>query len=459
MSAFPIKATPLGASATAPPPGFMTLTIVGSGVSTGIPVIGHLNRGCACEDAVTNPNGPNNRNNISLLVTLPRNDLPTLPENERPAAAAGTAPSSNAEPVDEAKQPQKSGGPSHARFTVDQAGNYIHGKPVAHILIDCGKTFRDAYFKVMVRWNIRVVDTLLITHGHADAIAGLDDLRDLQTMHMISTGDWVVDSFIPTYLTTTTMETLQRAVDYIVRNSVESGPAMSTPAEHAAQLSACLAMRAEKTNAAATPSGEKEGGWRNIGIRRSTALDFFYLDETRPKRVHLPITAHVATGDGAGKPELPFFSFPVEHGAGYTSMAYVFGRGTAFKSQLRQDGVPTPPEGSCVVYISDVSNIPRESMQFLQDLVKIDVLFVDCLAPQKRTSPVHYCMDDVLALTLALRPRCVYGVGMHCEIEHNRSRTTLQQVLEGYVAFGELKEGEVERVDLAYDGMQITIPQ
>ncbi|KPI89423.1 hypothetical protein ABL78_1459 [Leptomonas seymouri] len=454
MSGFPIEAAPLGASATAPPPGFMTLTIVGSGVSTGIPVIGHIGRGCACEDAVANPNGPNNRNNISILLTLPRGDLPTLNERQEStpvtSSVAEQAKNTEAQPT-----MQPSGGTSHASFTVDKMGNYIHGKPVAHILFDCGKTFRDAYFKVMIRWNIRVVDTLLITHGHADAIAGLDDLRDLQAMHMISTGDWVVDSFIPTYLSYATMETLQRAVDYIVRNSVESGLAMPSPAEHAAQLSACLEEREARAKAA-VQNGEKAGGWRNIGIRRSTALDFFYVDESKPKRVHLPVTATAATA-GAPQPELPFYTFPVEHGKGYISMAYAFGRGTAFKSQ-QKDGVP-PPEGSCVVYISDVSAIPRDSMLFLQDLVKIDILYVDCLAPQKRTSPVHYCADDMLALTLALRPRYVYGVGMHCDIEHQQSRTTLQKVLDGYVASGVLRQGEVECIDLAYDGMQIVIPQ
>ncbi|KPA85752.1 hypothetical protein ABB37_00112 [Leptomonas pyrrhocoris] len=454
MSVFSINAAPLGASATAPPAGFMTLTVVGSGVSTGIPVIGHYGRGCACDDAVANPSGLNNRNNISMLLTLPRGDLPTLSGRQKSAPETSSA-AQQAEEAEAEPQSYQCWNTSHACFTTDQAGNYIHDKPVAHILIDCGKTFRDAYFKVMIRWNIRAVDTLLLTHGHADAIAGLDDLRDLQMMHMISTGEWVVDSFIPTYLSYTTMETLQRAVDYIVRNSVESGPAMPSPAEHAAQLSACLEERGAKS-LAAVQNGEKEGGWRNIGVRRSTALDFFYVDDVKPKRVHLPITATADTG-GATESELPFYSFPVEHGRGYISMAYVFGRGTAFKSKL-EDGV-SPPEGSCVVYISDVSAVPRDSMLFLQDLVRIDILYVDCLGPQKRSSPVHYCADDMLALTLALRPRYVYGVGMHCDVEHHTMRTTLQQVLDGYVATGVLKQGEVECIDLAYDGMYITIPQ
>ena len=44
-------------------------------------------------------------------------------------------------------------------------------------------------------------------------------------------------------------------------------------------------------------------------------------------------------------------------------------------------------------------------------------------------------------------------------MEHESSCKVLQQVLDGYVASGILKEGEVECISLAYDGMQITIPQ
>ncbi|CBZ27077.1 conserved hypothetical protein [Leishmania mexicana MHOM/GT/2001/U1103] len=450
----------------APPPGCMILTVVGSGVSTGVPVIGHLGLGCACEHAVADPSGPNCRNNISLLITLPRRDLPDLPVTRTESTTTPTADTRNSEN----NGGNDSGGdaagavsttalrPSHSCFAAERASNYIGTKPVAHILVDCGKTFRDAYFKVMIRCNIRTVDTLLLTHGHADAVAGLDDLRDLQAMHMVSTGDWVVDSFVPTYLSPSTLKTLEKSVDYIVRNSVKSGHAMSTPSEHAAQL----AERLQQREAQAVTNGmvHKEGGWHNIGIRRSTALDLFCMDEERPLRMHLPITATAATAGGTdAASDLPFYSFPVEHGKGYISMAWVFGRGTAFKSQQAPQQGPQQREGSCVVYISDVSHIPATSMAFLQDLVKIDVLFVDCLSPSGRVSPVHYCEDGMMALVVALKPRHVFGVGMHCALEHSKWTGELQKALDSHVAAGRLRAGEVQCVELSYDGMQVLLPQ
>ncbi|KAG5479645.1 hypothetical protein CUR178_03407 [Leishmania enriettii] len=425
-AAFPIRHSHIASQPVqAPPPGYMSLTVVGSGVSTGVPVIGHLGRGCACDDAVADPSGPNSRNNISLLITLPRRDLPDLTETRAESPAADRKEtendSENGRGSTAGGVSAKASGPSHSRFAAESAGNYIGAKPVAHILIDCGKTFRDAYFKVMIRYNIRMVDTLLLTHEHADAVAGLDDLRDLQRMHMVPTGDWVVDSFVPTYLSPTTLRTLEKSVDYIIRNSLKSGRAMPTSTEHAAQLAKCLEQR--EAQAVVYGTAQKESGWRNIGIRRSTALDLFCMDEERPVRMHLPITATSATAGSTGAcdaaSDLPFYSFPVEHGKGCTSMAWVFGRGTAFKSQQAQQHQQSESEGSCVVYISDVSDIPAASMAFLQDLVKIDVLVLDLVAEHGAPSPSHYCADETIPLVMALAPRRTYFVGMFCSLKHH----------------------------------------
>jgi phosphoribosyl 1,2-cyclic phosphodiesterase len=48
------------------------------------------------------------------------------------------------------------------------------------VLIDCGKTFREVILNLFPKHGLREVGALLLTHGHADAILGMDDLRDLQ---------------------------------------------------------------------------------------------------------------------------------------------------------------------------------------------------------------------------------------------------------------------------------------
>jgi len=56
------------------------------------------------------------------------------------------------------------------------------------VLIDCGKTFREVVLKLFPQHGLKEVGALLLTHGHADAILGMDDLRDLQQYEHVDPG-------------------------------------------------------------------------------------------------------------------------------------------------------------------------------------------------------------------------------------------------------------------------------
>jgi len=45
------------------------------------------------------------------------------------------------------------------------------------VVIDAGKSFYEASLEHFPRHGLRTIDALLLTHGHADACFGLDDLR------------------------------------------------------------------------------------------------------------------------------------------------------------------------------------------------------------------------------------------------------------------------------------------
>ncbi|ESL11697.1 hypothetical protein TRSC58_00546 [Trypanosoma rangeli SC58] len=47
-----------------------------------------------------------------------------------------------------------------------------------NVLIDCGKTFREAALKVFPAVGVAELSAVLLTHDHADAAFGLDDLRE-----------------------------------------------------------------------------------------------------------------------------------------------------------------------------------------------------------------------------------------------------------------------------------------
>jgi phosphoribosyl 1,2-cyclic phosphodiesterase len=48
-----------------------------------------------------------------------------------------------------------------------------------HVLVDCGKTFRDAVARQLIARGVKRVDAIVLSHHHADAIMGLDDIREL----------------------------------------------------------------------------------------------------------------------------------------------------------------------------------------------------------------------------------------------------------------------------------------
>lgn len=109
---------------------FVRAAIVGSGSSSSTPSMSCALSGTTCATclaALSDPKGnPNSRANPSMLVQL--------------------------------------------RHPVDAT---IH-----NVLIDCGKTFREAALRVFPRYGVADLSAVILTHEHADACFGLDDLRE-----------------------------------------------------------------------------------------------------------------------------------------------------------------------------------------------------------------------------------------------------------------------------------------
>ncbi|KAL7419605.1 hypothetical protein Q5752_005517 [Cryptotrichosporon argae] len=83
-----------------------------------------------------------------------------------------------------------------------------------NVVVDVGKTFRDQSLRLFPRWGVQSIDAVLITHGHADAYYGLDDLRE-----------WCVRQrrAIPIYLTAATYQTVAESFPYLVDKTRASG--------------------------------------------------------------------------------------------------------------------------------------------------------------------------------------------------------------------------------------------
>ncbi|CEM11337.1 unnamed protein product [Vitrella brassicaformis CCMP3155] len=124
--------------------------MLGSGPSTGVPWLRCLTdpmdgRPCrVCREARRNSLSKNRRRNPSILLKI-RKKAHEIEKENRDTANGGEGPDA---------------------FHI--------------ILIDCGKSFRDAVETFFPLLAVKRIDGVVLTHDHADAVLGIDDLRDLQ---------------------------------------------------------------------------------------------------------------------------------------------------------------------------------------------------------------------------------------------------------------------------------------
>ncbi|KAL5977148.1 hypothetical protein ACLOJK_021490 [Asimina triloba] len=135
-----------------------------------------------------------------------------------------------------------------------------------YILIDVGKTFREQVLRWFTYYKIPRVDSILLTHEHADAVLGLDDIRTVQPYS--ATND--IDP-TPIYLTQFAMDSLASKFPYLVQKKLKEGQE----------------------------------------VRRVAQLDWRIIESNYDK----PISAS----------GLQFIPLPVMHGEDYVSLGFLFG--------------------------------------------------------------------------------------------------------------------------------------
>ncbi|XP_068651685.1 putative hydrolase C777.06c isoform X1 [Aristolochia californica] len=88
---------------------------------------------------------------------------------------------------------------------------YLSSSGRQNILVDAGKFFYHTALRWFPLFGLRTIDAVIITHSHADAIGGLDDLRD-----------WTnnVQSHIPIYVAKRDFEVMKKTHFYLVDTSV-----------------------------------------------------------------------------------------------------------------------------------------------------------------------------------------------------------------------------------------------
>ncbi|XAR72507.1 hypothetical protein NMG60_11019174 [Bertholletia excelsa] len=88
----------------------------------------------------------------------------------------------------------------------------------SYILIDVGKNFREQVLRWFTFHKIPRVDSIILTHEHADAVLGLDDIRAVQPYSPTNDIDPT-----PIYLTQEAMDSVGQKFPYLVQKKLREG--------------------------------------------------------------------------------------------------------------------------------------------------------------------------------------------------------------------------------------------
>ncbi|XP_074560074.1 putative hydrolase C777.06c isoform X1 [Curcuma longa] len=92
---------------------------------------------------------------------------------------------------------------------IDYCQDGVHN----YIIIDVGKTFREQVLRWFTHHKIPRIDSIILTHEHADAVLGLDDVRVVQ--HDTNS--------IPIYCTQFTMDSVTKRFPYLAKRNLKEG--------------------------------------------------------------------------------------------------------------------------------------------------------------------------------------------------------------------------------------------
>ncbi|KAI9989719.1 hypothetical protein PInf_020005 [Phytophthora infestans] len=216
--------------------------------------------------------------------------------------------------------------------------------------------------------DFSAVHSLVLTHDHADALLGMDDLREVQA----------------------TVET----VDPVTKELYKIPPeAMKVHCSEPTSHDVISKFPYLIDNEPLPPPGEavpKPFRWT-----AKLQIDTFN-----------PWEPFEACG-------IKFLPFPVIHGAGYTSFGFEFGYEV----------------GARFVYISDVSEIPEETRRFLNDTSKppVDLLLIDALYLDKYHS-THMNLQKVMEEIATFKPKRTLLTGMSHDFDYPKHSVELPKM-------------------------------
>ncbi|KAI6045082.1 beta-lactamase-like protein [Pisolithus marmoratus] len=297
----------------------------------------------------------------------------------------------------------------------------------ATIIIDVGKTFQVAAVEWFPKYGLREIDAILITHAHADAMNGLDDLRGWTLRAAIQ-------QHIDVYVSADTFRDVERTFPYLVSKEFASGGG-DVPEFKWHIIEDKVPFEIKDTGVWITPFLVQHG-------RLFTSPSAFVAPSPCATQPTTPVIS------GRSSPRVGEISLPKVHP--FWCFGFVI-----------QDAI---------VYMSDVSRIPQDAWELIESGRKKSVLVIDCLRLHPHTS--HMGIRDATATVRRLAAERNYLIGFTHDLHHEEWVTITkaagndptdlsnvsQSVREGVAMILEGKENGEERwLRPAHDGLRVLV--
>lgn len=388
------------------------LLFLGTGSSTGVP------RGaCIVQDPVS-----------CHVCKLATQGQPETNRNWRSNPSVMLQYRPNQQPVNQPEETCRSSSGQSQDSITNITGESSIEQPVnefINIQIDCGKTFRESMLRWFPRHRVQQIDRLYLSHEHADACFGLDDLRSIQRFDEVK--GIPITPCVPIYLSDHSFQSISQRFPYLTLHSL-----------------------------------------KNSTIRRVAQLDFVVIEDLAVD--HIDNTLSVQT-------------LPVMHGHDYRAWGFLFhsvnepGQNIVYISDVSQILPETDAilmnlskhcvSGractSCAIDQSTNQSFYESNNQSNSSPIQTDkpwpvfvephnndsgihLLVIDSLFSDKK-HPTHFNLHDAVDCIRRYRPHHALLIGMSDDHEYYAINQQLEKLL--------VEEGL--HVRMSYDGMSLDV--
>ncbi|KAF9480604.1 hypothetical protein BDN70DRAFT_856608 [Pholiota conissans] len=287
----------------------------------------------------------------------------------------------------------------------------------ATIVIDTGKTFQASALEWFPKYGLREIDAILITHAHADALNGLDDLRSWTLYEFIQ-------SHIDIYLSQETFNAVQVSFPYLVSKERASG------------------------------GGDvPEFKWHVIEDQVP-----FEINDTGIYVTPFSVHHGFCSSNSSENNILPSPSFPL------------FNEAPSFFPEQRKPFLSYGFKiANQLIYISDASHIPEESWDIISPKASgnhVPVCVLDCLQLKPHASHFHFAKS--VSVARRIRATRTYLTGF-CHAATHEEYVALGEVVGGAIrdkqemlameqnGFCSVEKGDSIWIRPAHDGLRVTV--